>query len=42
MGKIDVTFDFTADTPGYWTDFWKRNDGRGARGGDLDTVSRTL
>ena len=42
MDKIDVTFDFTTDTPGYWTDFWKRNDGLGAGGRDPDADSRKL
>lgn len=39
---IDVTFDFTADSPGYWEDFWNRNDGLGAGGSDPDNASPTL
>ena len=26
---IDVNFDFTSDTPGFWDGFWKRNSGLG-------------
>lgn len=39
---IDTTFDFTTDTPNYWTDFWKRNNGLGGGGNDPDTSSKTL
>lgn len=39
---IDTTFDFTTDSPGYWDDFWKRNDGLGYGGSDPDSVSSTL
>ncbi len=35
---IDTTFDFTTDSPGYWDDFWKRNDGLGYGGSDPDSV----
>ena len=28
--KIDVNFDFTMDSPGFWDGFWKRNAGMGA------------
>ena len=35
---IDVNFDFTTDTKG----FWERNDGLGAGGADPDSKSRTL
>lgn len=39
---IDVTFDFTNDTPDYWENFWERNDGLGAGGNDPDACSKTL
>ena len=39
---IDVTFDFTTDSPGYWDDFWNRNEGLGAGGSDPDVVSPML
>lgn len=31
---IDVNFDFTSDTKGFWEGFWERNDGLGAGGAD--------
>jgi hypothetical protein len=40
--SIDVTFDFTTDTKGYWDNFWERNNGLGAGGNDPDTKSKTL
>ena len=39
---IDVTFDFTTDSPGYWDDFWNRNGGMGAGGSDPDNSSPML
>ena len=39
---IDTTFDFTTDSPGYWDDFWNRNDGMGAGGSDPDNSSPML
>jgi len=27
---IDIGFDFTKDSPGYWDGFWERNEGLGA------------
>ena len=39
---IDITFDFTTDTPGYWEGFWDRNDGLGGGGADPDSKSPTL
>lgn len=29
---INVNFDFTTDTKGFWDGFWERNDGLGAGG----------
>ena len=40
--EIDVNFDFTTDTKGFWDGFWERNDGLGAGGADPDSRSKTL
>ena len=39
---IDVSFDFTSDSPNYWNDYWKNNDGLGAGNSDPDSASKTL
>lgn len=39
---IDITFDFTTDSKGYWDDFWNKGDGLGACGADPDKASATL
>ena len=39
---IDINFDFTTDSPGYWEGFWDRNDGLGYGGSDPDNASLTL
>lgn len=39
---VDTSFDFTTDTPGYWNDFWTRNDGLGVGGADPDANSPML
>lgn len=39
---IDVTFDFTTDSPGYWDGFWEKNDLLGGAGSDPDEKSPTL
>lgn len=39
---IDVTFDFTTDSPNYWNGFWERNEGLGSGGSDPDISSPTL
>ena len=39
---IDVKFDFTSDSPGYWDKFWENNDGLGGGGSDPDSVSVVL
>lgn len=39
---IDVTFDFTTDSAGFWDDFWNRKDGLGSGGSDPDVASPTL
>ncbi len=39
---IDITFDFTTDSKGYWDDFWDKGDGLGACGSDPDKASATL
>lgn len=42
MVLIDVNFDFTTDSKGYWDDFWNRGDGLGACGSNPDKDSPTL
>ena len=37
---IDVGFDFTSDSPGYWDRFWENNDGLGGGGSDPDRGGR--
>lgn len=39
---IDVTFDFTMDTPDYWNNFWYNCDGLGCGSADPDSKSPTL
>ena len=39
---IDVNFDFTTDSPGYWDGFWERKGGLGAGACDPDACSPTL
>ena len=40
--KIDVSTDFTLDTPHYWDGFWERSGGLGIGGGDPDSLSKNL
>ena len=42
VSGIDVLFDFTMDTPGFWEGFWDRREGLGAGGADPDLKSQTL
>lgn len=37
--KVDVTFDFTTDSPGYWDGFWEKKEGLGGGGSDPDSAS---
>lgn len=39
---IDISFDFTTDTPGYWDGYWERRNGLGAGTLDPDRYSPTL
>lgn len=39
LRDIDVHFDFTSDTPGFWDGFWERNSGLGAGNSDPDSRS---
>lgn len=39
---IDINFDFTTDSPGYWDGFWEKDDGFGYGGSDPDKASPTL
>lgn len=39
---IDVDYDFTSDTPGYWEGFWENNGGLGGSKMDPDSMSKTL
>ena len=40
--RIDTSFDFTTDSPGYWNGFWDRNDGLGIGACDPDSASPML
>ena len=41
--SIDISFDFSTDTPGYWDHFWENNGGHGSGGkNDPDALSPTL
>lgn len=40
--KIDVSTDFTLDTPHYWDGFWERSGGLGIGGDDPDSLSKNL
>lgn len=39
---IDISFDFTLDSPNYWDGFWERNNGLGAGKTELDKAIREL
>ena len=39
---INVEFDFTSDSPGYWNGFWENNNGLGGGGSDPDSASAVL
>lgn len=39
---IDVSFDFTTDTAGFWTSFWDKDPYLGWMGNDPDACSKTL
>lgn len=39
---INVSFDFTSDSPNYWDHFWENNGGMGAGNSDPDSASKTL
>ena len=41
-GSIDVGFDFTSDSPGYWDRFWENNDGLGGGGSDPDSANGNI
>lgn len=40
--KIDVWFDVTSDSPGYWDHFWENSGGHGSGNCDPDAASQTL
>ena len=40
--EIDVTFDFTTDTPRYWDDYWEGDPLMGRFNNDPDCASKTL
>lgn len=40
--NIDTNFDFTSDTPNYWSDYWGKDEVLGHYGNDPDAVSPTL
>lgn len=39
---IDVTFDFTTDSPRFWDNFWTNRDGLGLGSSDPDSASKIL
>ena len=39
---IDVSYDFTSDSPHYWDHFWENNDGMGGGNSDPDSASKAL
>ena len=39
---IDISYDFTLDSPGFWDNFWENNGGMGAGSCDPDSASKTL
>ena len=39
---LDVSFDFTSDSPRYWEGFWDGNGGLGYVGSDPDNASPML
>ena len=39
---IDISFDFTTDSPNYWTNCWSNNKGLGGGNSDPDSAGRTL
>ena len=40
--RIDTSFDFTSDCPGYWDGYWDRFDGHGIGACDPDAASQTF
>jgi len=40
--KVDINFDFTLDSPGYWDNFWENKGGMGGGSCDPDAVCHTL
>lgn len=39
---IDVGFDFTSDSPGYWDKFWENNDGLGGCSSDPHSANGNI
>lgn len=39
---LDLSFDFTTDSPHYWDHFWETDGGLGVGGSDPDSASKTL
>ena len=42
MAIIDISFDFTTDTPKYWGNYWEKDPLLGCPNGDPDSKSKTL
>ena len=39
---LDISFDFTTDSPHYWDHFWETDGGLGVGGRDPDSASKNI
>ena len=40
--SLDISFDFTTDSPQHWDNFWESDSGLGVGSIDPDSASKTL